>query len=282
MSLRLRLLLTLAPLFIIGLAAADSGTYAALQTPSSRASTSSSLPCNPVSSTLLQNPNEGPNPRGGPGQQDSFPAGTYGEIISADRPYAWLQPVLRRLRQHVVVTPGVPSGNLRRLRQLDSVGRRHIPVVSRRRHTARGAQPAVGKTGRRRAARRCRRRGRDTQHAAPVRDCNQQRYHDHRAGRTWLARATRHASARAHGCHSTINRRERTRQLAYRLQQRRPRSVGSDLRSTRCSDRSSAHSRNAMSPSRSCAISSRMHRTSCAPRSRPCAGMRSCCSGTPI
>ena len=31
MSLRLRLLLTLAPLFIIGLAAADAGTYAAVQ-----------------------------------------------------------------------------------------------------------------------------------------------------------------------------------------------------------------------------------------------------------
>ena len=31
MSLRLRLLLTLAPLFIIGLAAADIGTYAAVQ-----------------------------------------------------------------------------------------------------------------------------------------------------------------------------------------------------------------------------------------------------------
>jgi hypothetical protein len=31
MSLRLRLLLTLAPLFILGLAAADFGTYAALQ-----------------------------------------------------------------------------------------------------------------------------------------------------------------------------------------------------------------------------------------------------------
>ena len=32
MSLRLRLLLTLAPLFILGLAAADVGTYVALQT----------------------------------------------------------------------------------------------------------------------------------------------------------------------------------------------------------------------------------------------------------
>ena len=32
MSLRLRLLLTLAPLFVVGLAAADIGTYAALQT----------------------------------------------------------------------------------------------------------------------------------------------------------------------------------------------------------------------------------------------------------
>lgn len=84
MSLRLRLLLTLAPLFIIGLAAADAGTYAALQTSLLQGVDQQLAALQPGALDALQNPNEGPNPRGGPGQQDSFPAGAYGEIISAD------------------------------------------------------------------------------------------------------------------------------------------------------------------------------------------------------
>ncbi len=82
MSLRLRLLLTLAPLFILGLAAADIGTYAALQ------------------SSLLQNVDkqlvsmhdsvihslESPGPPGGGEGGQEYPPGTYAEIVDASGP----------------------------------------------------------------------------------------------------------------------------------------------------------------------------------------------------
>ncbi len=84
MSLRLRLLLTLAPLFIIGLAAADFGTYAALQ--SSLLQTTDkqlSIIDQGVLSVLEQGNGGGQHPDGGFGQEYAFPSGTYGEIIDA-------------------------------------------------------------------------------------------------------------------------------------------------------------------------------------------------------
>jgi two-component system OmpR family sensor kinase len=79
MSLRLRLLLTLAPLFILGLAAADAGTYAALQTSLVQGVDQQLADLQPGALDALQNPNQGPP--GHFGQQDSFPAGTYAEIV---------------------------------------------------------------------------------------------------------------------------------------------------------------------------------------------------------
>ena len=84
MSLRLQLLLTLAPLFIIGLAAADAGTYAALQTSLLQGVDQQLLDIQPGVLQVLQNPNQGPpRPGGGFGQEDSFPAGTYAEIVDS-------------------------------------------------------------------------------------------------------------------------------------------------------------------------------------------------------
>ena len=86
MSLRLRLLLTLAPLFILGLAAADAGTYVALQ---------SSLLQN-VDNQLVSLHDGAENALGhsGPpgGQFDNgggsgqLPPGTYGELVNASGP----------------------------------------------------------------------------------------------------------------------------------------------------------------------------------------------------
>jgi two-component system OmpR family sensor kinase len=85
MSLRLRLLLTLAPLFILGLAAADAGTYAALQTSLLQGVDQQLSDIQPGVLNVLQNPNEGPPRQGdGFGQQNSFPAGTYAEIVGSD------------------------------------------------------------------------------------------------------------------------------------------------------------------------------------------------------
>jgi two-component system, OmpR family, sensor kinase len=80
MSLRLRLLLTLAPLFILGLAAADVGTYAALQSSLLQGVDKQLVVIEPgVQNVLRQN---GP-PDGGFGQQDAFPPGAYGELVDA-------------------------------------------------------------------------------------------------------------------------------------------------------------------------------------------------------
>ncbi len=82
MSLRLRLLLTLAPLFIIGLAAADIGTYAALQSSLLQGVDQQLLDIQGGVLQVLQHPNQ-PPPDGGFGQGTSFPAGTYGEIVDS-------------------------------------------------------------------------------------------------------------------------------------------------------------------------------------------------------
>ena len=87
MSLRLRLLLTLAPLFILGLAAADIGTYAALQTSLLQGADKQLVAINSGVMNVLDNQGrQGQGPPGGDGgiaQEYAFPAGTYGAIVDA-------------------------------------------------------------------------------------------------------------------------------------------------------------------------------------------------------
>ena len=85
MSLRLRLLLTLAPLFIIGLAAADVGTYAALQSSLLQGVDQQLVDIQPgVVNVLEHSGDQGPGgPGGGFGQEFAFPPGTYGEIVDS-------------------------------------------------------------------------------------------------------------------------------------------------------------------------------------------------------
>src|ERR1700726_2458658 len=90
MPLRLRLLLTLAPLFILGLAAADAGTYAALQTSLLQGADKQLVAINNGVMNVLENQGvQGPAPPGGDGgiaHEYAFPAGTYGEIVNASGP----------------------------------------------------------------------------------------------------------------------------------------------------------------------------------------------------
>jgi two-component system OmpR family sensor kinase len=80
MSLRLRLLLTLAPLFIIGLAAADAGTYAAVQTSLLQNVDNQLIAIQPDAVNMLEH---SADPfQGGPGGQQ-LPPGTYGELVSS-------------------------------------------------------------------------------------------------------------------------------------------------------------------------------------------------------
>jgi two-component system, OmpR family, sensor kinase len=83
MSLRLRLLLTLAPLFIIGLAAADLGTYAAVQSTLLQGVDQQLTNIQPgVVNVLLHSGDQGPQgPGGGFGEEYAFPPGTYGELV---------------------------------------------------------------------------------------------------------------------------------------------------------------------------------------------------------
>jgi two-component system, OmpR family, sensor kinase len=83
MSLRLRLLLTLAPLFIIGLAAADAGTYAAVQGSLLQGVDQQLTDIQPGFTNLLLHAGEGAPGPGPFGQDDNFPAGTYGELIDS-------------------------------------------------------------------------------------------------------------------------------------------------------------------------------------------------------
>src|SRR5580692_10972372 len=88
MSLRLRLLLTLAPLFILGLAAADFGTYAALQSSLLQGIDQQLVIIQPGVQNVLQHlggPGSGGGPpdNGGFNQEYAFPAGTYGAIIDS-------------------------------------------------------------------------------------------------------------------------------------------------------------------------------------------------------
>ncbi len=89
MSLRLRLLLTLAPLFVLGLAAADFGTYAALQTSLLQGIDQQLVIIHPGVQNVLQHlagpggEAGAPDNGGGFSQEYAFPAGTYGEIIDS-------------------------------------------------------------------------------------------------------------------------------------------------------------------------------------------------------
>src|ERR1035441_2056638 len=90
MSLRLRLLLTLAPLFIFGLAAADVGTYAALQSSLLQGVDQQLAIIQPGVQNVLQHAqlpggDGGPPENGGPpsNQEYAFPVGTYGEILDS-------------------------------------------------------------------------------------------------------------------------------------------------------------------------------------------------------
>jgi two-component system, OmpR family, sensor kinase len=84
MSLRLRLLLTLAPLFILGLAAADFGTYVALQSSLLQGVDKQLVTIEPgVMGELLNQSSDGGGQHGGYGQADSFPSGTYGELVDS-------------------------------------------------------------------------------------------------------------------------------------------------------------------------------------------------------
>jgi two-component system OmpR family sensor kinase len=90
MSLRLRLLLTLAPLFILGLAAADVGTYVALQSSLLQNVDSQLVAIAPGVQNELQHVGppggDGGGPYGGGGgsfQEYAFPPGTYGYIVDS-------------------------------------------------------------------------------------------------------------------------------------------------------------------------------------------------------
>ena len=84
MSLRLRLLLTLAPLFIIGLAAADIGTYAALQSSLVQNVDTQLMAIDHAAENVLDSGGQQPFPGGGgdPGSSQ-LPPGTYGELLDA-------------------------------------------------------------------------------------------------------------------------------------------------------------------------------------------------------
>ena len=84
MSLQLRLLLTLAPLFIIGLAAADFGTYAALQSSLVQNVDTQLLAIDHAAQDLLDPGGQPPFAGGGgdPGSSQ-LPPGTYGELLDA-------------------------------------------------------------------------------------------------------------------------------------------------------------------------------------------------------
>lgn len=89
MSLRLRLLLTLAPLFILGLAAADFGTYVALQSSLLQTVDNQLNAIAPGVQNILQNDSGpggnggGPYPDGGPFKEYAFPPGSYGYIVDS-------------------------------------------------------------------------------------------------------------------------------------------------------------------------------------------------------
>src|SRR5438552_11136328 len=88
MSLRLRLLLILAPLFVAGLVAADAGTYVALQS-SLLSSVDNQLQVAHVSleGVVLSQNGEFGEPRGGPpgggGNGYLYPTGTFAELLSS-------------------------------------------------------------------------------------------------------------------------------------------------------------------------------------------------------
>ncbi|MCA1842511.1 MAG: HAMP domain-containing histidine kinase [Actinobacteria bacterium] len=89
MSLRLRLLVTLVPLFVAGLVAADVGTYASLQSFLLSRVDEQLVSGHPSIEASLLRASGGDGPsrgdRGGPGPSTSFPSGTYGELRSSSQ-----------------------------------------------------------------------------------------------------------------------------------------------------------------------------------------------------
>ena len=87
MSLQLRLLLTLAPLFIIGLAAADIGTYVALQSSLVQNVDTQLLAIDHGAENVLENPaGTATVSRWGTPGNSQLPPGTYGELLDASGP----------------------------------------------------------------------------------------------------------------------------------------------------------------------------------------------------
>ena len=86
MSLRLRLLLTLAPLFILGLAAADLGTYAALQSSLIQNVDNQLLAIDHGAENVLDPGGPQQFPGGGDSGSGQLPPGTYGELLGAAGP----------------------------------------------------------------------------------------------------------------------------------------------------------------------------------------------------
>ena len=85
MSLRLRLLLTLAPLFILGLAAADVGTYVALQSSLLQNVDNELVAIHDAAENALGHTGP-PGFDGGPGANSQLPPGTFGELVDASGP----------------------------------------------------------------------------------------------------------------------------------------------------------------------------------------------------
>ncbi len=120
MSLRLRLLLTLAPLFIIGLAAADFGTYAALQSSLVQNVDTQLLAIEHGAENVLENPGaQQPFPGGGDPGNSQLPPGTYGELLDASGPLTRRRPLRRLGFDNAIASDLAGNTSIRREQQFD-------------------------------------------------------------------------------------------------------------------------------------------------------------------
>ena len=173
MSLRLRLLLTLAPLFILGLAAADFGTYAALQSSLLQGVDKQLVAIEPgVMGELLNGSSDGGG-HGGYGQGDAFPAGTYGELVNSSGVTVQAGYILNdvALVPELILVPGVSRRHRQRhQRNVQCPGKRIVGVIQGARHRGGAAGvsrgPAIHVLG---SGRNTARRGRHhVEHAAAL------------------------------------------------------------------------------------------------------------------
>ena len=116
MPLRLRLLLTLVPLFVVGLAAADIGTYAALQSSELSRVDQEVIAAHQSVQRVLTGESSatvGSSPDGGPGSPDSpglaVAPGTFGELISSSGTVV-AQKSFESYGQGVTSRPVLPTG----------------------------------------------------------------------------------------------------------------------------------------------------------------------------